>query len=127
MRRAVMVALGSFLLIAGLFLFCDGARRGASMELQAICRQMRALAEEGKTQELADVVQKARARWQEKEETLSFITHHSLTDAVREMMIQIETALQYGNLFELIMGIEGLREAAVALHQQDAFLLKNVL
>ncbi|MBQ4640526.1 MAG: DUF4363 family protein [Clostridia bacterium] len=127
MKRAVWVAAVSLVLILLLFFFCDLVRRGVAHDMLRRCRQVEEYVAWGNAQEAKQLAMEMQALWQDKEAFLTFFTHHQLTAQVNRMITQVIIALDAGRDYELRMGLEGLREAVRQVHEQDAFVLKNIL
>lgn len=127
MRRAVWVAVISMGVILLLAVYADGARRNIGHELMRMRRQMLEEVAAEDWEGTRKTVLEADRWWHGKEEMLALFTHHELTDAVGDGITQILISLETENAYELYEGLEMLKNAAERLHEQDAFVLKNIL
>ncbi len=127
MKRAVGVAAVSLLLILLLFFFCDSVRRGIALDMLQKCRQVDEHIAWGDREGAKQLAMEMQAHWQDKAGFLTLFTHHQLTNRVDEMLLQVITALENQAEYELRMGLEGLKNAVRQVHEQDAFVLKNIL
>lgn len=127
MRQAVWVAVVSMAAILLLSWYADGARRNIGFELIERRHAMLEQVKHNDMEKALESVMDAEKWWREKEETLALFTHHELTDEVGDWLTQILLAIEADREYELYAGLEGLENAARRLHEQDAFLLKNIL
>jgi len=126
MKRAVSVAAVSFLLILAVSFFCDFASHRASDAVLENAWVIDGLAREGKKAQAMEAAGQLKRDWEKQAEFLSYFSHHSLMDAITEAILQTEAALETENAFGFASGVEGLKKAAKALYEQEAFLLKNL-
>ena len=127
MGRAIWVALISMGLILLASLYADGARRNIGYQLMERRQQVLEYAQHGNWEMAKQMLLETENWWKEREERLALFTHHELTDAVGDGIAQTLLALEKGEVYELFAGLEGLKNAAERLHEQDAFVLKNIL
>ena len=127
MRQAVWVAVVSMAAILLLSWYADGARRNIGFELIERRHAMLEQVKHNDMEKAMESVMDAEKWWREKEETLALFTHHELTDAVGDGIAQTLLALENDEVYELFAGLERLKNAAERLHEQDAFVLKNIL
>lgn len=126
MGRAVCVAAISLLLILGISFFCDRASDEISRDLLRHTDQVERLARQGKRQEALEYISRLQKEWEGREEFLSYFSHHQLMDSITEALMQVEAALKEGDAYAFSYGMAGLERAARALHEEEAFLLKNL-
>ena len=127
MGRAIWVALISMGLILLASLYADGARRNIGYQLMEKRQKVLEYAHNGNREMAKQMLLETENWWKEREERLAFFTHHELTDAVGDGITQTLLALEKGEVYELFAGLERLKNAAERLHEQDAFVLKNIL
>lgn len=126
MKRAVSVAAFSLLLILAVSFFCDQASHQASDVLLERAGEVEGMARAGKTERALERVKQLRMEWEGRAEFLSYFSHHAMMDAITEAILQTEAALETENAFGFLSGVEELKNAAKALYEQEAFLLKNL-
>lgn len=127
MGRAIWVALVSMGLILLASLYADGARRNIGYQLMARRQQVLEYAQNGNREMAKRTLMEMEKWWKGREEGLALFTHHELTDAVGDGIAQTLLALENDEVYELFAGLERLKNAAERLHEQDAFVLKNIL
>ena len=127
MGRAIWVALISMGLILLASLYADGARRNIGYQLMERRQKVLEYAQHGNWEMAKQMLLETENWWKEREERLALFTHHELTDAVGDGIAQTLLALEKGEVYELFVGLERLKNAAERLHEQDAFVLKNIL
>lgn len=126
MVRSVFVAVVSFALIFGLYLFCDGACRRASEVLIRDCREVEERIRLGKKEEALMLLEDMETQWAQKADYFSFFVDHQRTELIREYLRTVRIALEQGEEFELHKGLSLLREASESLYEAEAFMLKNI-
>lgn len=126
MVRSVLVAVVSFLLILGLYLFVDGACSRASEELMRGCHEAEEEIRAGKKAEALTLLLSLEAEWKQKADSFSFFVDHQRTERIEENLRTLCIALEYGEEFEMYNSLSLLKEAAESLYEAEAFVLKNI-
>lgn len=126
MGRAVWVAAVSLILILGISFFCDGVSHQASHQLLQHAAQIRTLAQNGEKEKALAYMERLQTEWEDRAAFLSHVAHHERMDRITQALLQVEAALETGESYALALGLSGLEGAARALHEQEAFMLKNL-